>query len=586
MPNVHGPKRKREPQRRAVLGVDAVRGGAQEVLGLLLPPVFASGRTNGAQVAMVREVQRAYGWTSVVGARATCHPSAPMRTLLRQAAPFIATVAVLLMLPVPARAATFANPVLPGDHPDPTVVRADGAFYASATSASWAPSFPVFRSTDLVNWQQVGAVLPRPPRWTAGNFWAPELVRWSGRMLAFYSASRRGGKPCIGVATAARPEGPWRDRGPALCRPGGTIDVDPFTDADGSRWLLFKRMGTGSGIYAMRFSERRLRAVGHAHELIAPDAPWERGVTEGPTLVLRGGSYLLFYAGGHCCRPPCDYAEGVARAPSLLGPYTKAPANPLMTGNASWKCPGHGTALDLGAAGLFLLHHAYRADDILDRRRSTLLDRVDMGPDGWPTITGGTGPAVSAAAPIGIAAAPGPAGFTDGFGGRSLALGWEWPFFAPPDARPARGALRFVCRQRGRRPTFLARQVPADRFSAVATVAAPAAPGPGIGLAVHGPGRTLRGIEVRNGQLHAFRADDRGLWFGPGVPAPPGARLRLLVNATPDGAVALYASGAGGAFVRIPGGPAEVGVAPTRVALTCRGTGTLGVTSLHVVASG
>src|SRR6476620_9288984 len=67
-------------------------------------------------------------------------------------------------------AATFANPVLPGDHPDPTVVRAGGAFYASATSASWAPIFPVFRSADLVHWTRVGSVLQRAPAWTNGNF--------------------------------------------------------------------------------------------------------------------------------------------------------------------------------------------------------------------------------------------------------------------------------------------------------------------------------------------------------------------------------------------------------------------------------
>ena len=301
-------------------------------------------------------------------------PTRPLTTLLRRTAIAVAALALALAGAATAAAgaraaATFAIPVLPGDHPDPTVVRAGGAFYASATSASWAPIFPIFRSADLVAWRQVGAVLPKAPAWSAGNYWAPELVRWSGRMLLFYSASRVGGTPCIGVATAARPEGPWRDRGPALCRPGGTIDADPFTDADGTRWLLFKRFGSGHGIYAMRFSDRRLRAVGHAHRLIGPGAPWERDVTEGPNLVLRNGAYYLFYAGGHCCRPPCSYAEGVARAPALLGPYTKAPANPLLTGNAAWKCPGHGTTIDLGPAGLFLLHHAYRTDDVLDRRR-------------------------------------------------------------------------------------------------------------------------------------------------------------------------------------------------------------------------
>ena len=493
-----------------------------------------------------------------------------MTTLRRRGALVIAVLA-LTAAPGAAHAASFANPVLPGDHPDPTVVRANGAFYASATSASWAPIFPIFRSTDLVRWRQVGAVLPRAPRWAAGNFWAPELVRWSGRMLAFYSASRRGGPPCLGVASAPRPEGPWRDRGPVLCRPGGVIDVDPFTDADGARWLLFKRLGTGHGIYAMRFSERRLRAVGHAHELIAPDATWEQGVTEGPSLVRRGGSYLLFYAGGHCCRPPCTYGEGVARSSSLLGPYVKDPANPLLAGNAAWQCPGHGTTIDLGPAGLYLLHHAYRADDAFDRRRSVLLDRVEFTPDGWPTIGGGLGPALTASAPLGSA-------------GGALAPGWEWPFFAAPDARPDGGALGLTCRA-ARRPSFLARQVPVDRFTALAAVAVPRRHGPAIGLAAQGPGRVLRGIELRDGRVRAFRSDDRGLRLGPTQSAPAGARLRLLINATPDGAVALYVGGARGAPARIASGPAQTGLPATRVALTCRGTGSTRVDSIHVAAT-
>jgi xylan 1,4-beta-xylosidase len=498
----------------------------------------------------------------------------------------LVTAALALAAASPAGAATLTNPVLAGDHPDPTIVRVGDAFYASATSASWAPIFPVFRSTDLVHWRQVGSMLPTAPRWAAGNFWAPELVRWSGRMLAFYSASRRGGRPCLGVASAAWPEGPWRDRGPVLCRPGGTIDVDPFTDADGTRWLLYKRMGAGNGIFAIRFSERRMRAVGHAHELIAPDATWEQGVTEGATLVRRGGSYLLFYAGGHCCRPPCTYAEGVARAASLLGPYTKDPANPIMTGNGAWRCPGHGTTIDLGPGGLFLLHHAYRADDVLDRRRSALLDRIDLGPDGWPTIGDGAGPAGTAPAPLGVDGGAAFTGFTDGFAGRSLAPGWEWPFDAPPDARPDHGALRLACRRAGRAPSFVARQVPVDRFTAVATVAVPPRDGAAVGLAAHGPGRVMRGIELHAGRVRGFVADERGLHLGPPMPAPPGRRLHLLVSVTPGGAVGLYAGAVGRSYGRIGGGPAETGLPPTRVAVTCRGTGAARIASLRVVASG
>jgi xylan 1,4-beta-xylosidase len=513
-------------------------------------------------------------------------PTRPLTTLLRRTAIALAALALALATPVEARAATtFANPVLPGDHPDPTIVRVGSTFYASATSASWAPIFPVFRSTDLVHWRQIGSVLPRAPAWSAGNYWAPELVRWSGRMLLFYSASRADGRrPCIAVATAPRPGGPWRDRGPALCRPGGVIDADPFTDVDGSRWLVFKQMGPGRGIYAMRFSQRRLRAVGHAHALVAPTRGWEGGVTEGPNLVHQGNGYLLFYAGGHCCRPPCSYGEGAARAPSLLGPYTKAPGNPLLVGNEAWKCPGHGTTIDLGPAGLFLLHHGYRTDDVLDRRRTSLLTRIDFAPDGWPVFGGGAGPPVSAPAPLGAAAAPAPAAFSDRFTRGALAPGWEWPFYAAPSVRTGHGLLSLGCRGAGRNPEFVARQVPVDRFTAAATVRLPRKGGPAVGLAAHGPGRVLRGIEVRGRRVRVFRRTERKLSLGPVVRAPVGDRVRLLIDVTPDGAVA-FSVGTAGRFTRVTG-PAEAGAPPTRVALTCRGTGTARIASIRVLAQG
>jgi hypothetical protein len=50
--------------------------------------------------------------------------------------------------------------------------------------------------------------------------------------------------------------------------------------------------------------------------------------------------------------------------------------------------------------------------------------------------------------------------------------------------------------------------------------------------------------------------------------------------------VALYAGAVGGGFAPIAGGPAEAGAPPTRVALSCRGTGTLRIASLRVAAAG
>lgn len=500
-------------------------------------------------------------------------------TISRHLAAAVAVLLCALALPAGAGAQSpsgFPAPVIPGDHPDPTIVRADdGSFYASSTSGSWAPIFPIFHSTDLVNWQQVGSIFPAAPHRTFGNYWAPELTQWSGRFLAFYSASRPHGRPCIGVAAATDPAGPWTDEGRALCWPKGVIDPYPFTDADGSRWLLFKGMAPGGSIYAIRFDEQTLRAYGPATRLISPDVRWEQQVTEGPSLLLHDGTYYLFYSGGHCCRPPCTYAEGVARASSLLGPYVKDPENPILTGDEQWKCPGHGTVLDLGAQGIVFLHHAYQADDDLDLRREALLDGVQFGADGWPSIGGGPDAvprAQQAQSPPAVAQTASLGAFTDGFNGNDLAPGWEWRFDDPPAATVTRGGLDLGCARSRVRPVFVSRQVVAQRFYGVATLDPSAQRGSGgIGLAAFGPGSLFRGVELQRGSVRAFVVGARGTRAGPAVQAPPGARLNLLLSVTPDGTIGFYVSGDGHSYVQVPGGPAATGPLPTRIALTCRG---------------
>ena len=129
--------------------------------------------------------------------------------------------------------------------------------------------------------------------------------------------------------------------------------------------------------------------------------------------------------------------------------------------------------------------------------------------------------------------------------------------------------------------------MPVDRFTALATVDVPRRRGAAIGLAAHGPGRVLRGIELRDGRVRAFRSDDRGLTAG----SDP-ARSRRRAAAAGDQRDAgrhrrRSTCGAGqGAPTRIAGGPAQAGLAATRVALTCRGTGATRVDSIHVAATG
>ena len=472
-------------------------------------------------------------------------------------------------------AATYTNPVLPGDHPDPTVVRARGAYYLSATTSAWAPLFPIFRSNDLVNWREVGAVLPVAPKWANGRFWAPELSYDRGRFMAFFAASRPHGGPCIGIATAARAEGPWRDRGQAACPPGGAIDPFAFRDRRGRRWLAWKARGPYGGIHLQRLDRQGVRVRGRSIRAIHPDQPWEQDVNEGPAIIWHGGAYYLFYSGGHCCRPPCSYAEGVARARSITGPWQKAPA-PVLVGNDVFRCPGHGTVIDLGPRGVWLVHHAYAAPDVIDARRQVLLTRLAFGPDGWPQAAGG--PPARADAPDGRDQAPPRAGFTDGFAGAVLKPGWEWLFDRPPVAAVRDGELELRC---GRSLSFVARQVPVDRWIAVATIDARG--GATVGLAAN-LGRGVRGVELTPRGVRAFTHSPLGVTTGRVLRLGRARTVRLAVSVAPGGALATYAAAGNGPLRRVPAGPAAQGSGPTRVALTCRRHGTARFASVRVRA--
>jgi beta-xylosidase len=345
-------------------------------------------------------------------------------------------VLAALALALPAAAAGQVNPVIAGNVADPSVVRAEGRYWAAATSGQWAPVFPLFVSRDLVNWRQTGAVFRRPPSWARGKFWAPALTHHRGTWSVYYSASRLPERPCIAVAQAPSPRGPWRDRGFVACPPSGAIDAAAVSVPGEGRFLLWKRMGWGHGIYGARLSRNGRDLTSRARRLVEPDARWERGVTEGPDVVRQGGGYVLVYSGGNCCTPPCTYSVGVARAPHPLGPYTKYPGNPVLRPGNGWKCPGHGTLVEPPGGGLAFLHHAYRDDDPFNVHRQALLDPVTFADDGWPVFGEGGVPVAPAAGDRDALS------FEDEFAGHRLQPGWEWPFDARPRVTVGGGVLR------------------------------------------------------------------------------------------------------------------------------------------------
>ncbi|MEP6900103.1 MAG: family 43 glycosylhydrolase [Actinomycetota bacterium] len=358
---------------------------------------------------------------------------------------------IILVFGLGTSAQTYNNPVIPGDFPDPSVIRVGEDFYATATTGGWSPQFPILHSKDLVNWKIIGAVFNDKPAWAKGDFWAPEIVADKGRFFVYYTARRDEGKGkrgtlCVAVAIAEKADGEWRDQGPLVCQEMGSLDPAFTRDENGQPFLIWKEDGNDrqkpTWLYAQGLDEKGTHLTGKPTKLFRNDAVWEKNVVEGAYILRRNGWFYLFYSGSACCGRSCDYALGVARSKTLLGKWEKNPANPILAANETWQCPGHGSLVSTPDGRDFLLYHAYRkGSEGFNIGREALLDEVKFE-NGWATINGASGPSKTAAAPFKLTKQQSIfSGLTDEFNESVLAPFWNQMIFNDHTTRLTEGFL-------------------------------------------------------------------------------------------------------------------------------------------------
>jgi xylan 1,4-beta-xylosidase len=136
--------------------------------------------------------------------------------------------------------ATFMNPVIPGDHPDPTLTRIGKDFYT--TGSSFSPTPVIYHSTDLVHWraiaQPVSATWSQYGKNSGDGCWGGHLVYYANKYWDFF-----GHWGTMYFVTATRPEGPWSAPVTMTCPasvPGLGMDNSIFIDDDGLWYLLVK----------------------------------------------------------------------------------------------------------------------------------------------------------------------------------------------------------------------------------------------------------------------------------------------------------------------------------------------------------
>jgi len=233
----------------------------------------------------------------------------------------------------------YQNPILAGFYPDPSIVRVDDTFYMVNSSFSYFPGIPIFRSTDLVNWQSLGYVLNRPSQLSvegAGmsrGIYAPTIRYHQGTFYVITTGVEAGGNF---IVTSSDPSGPWSDPYP-LPEING-IDPSMFFADNGKVYITHNGSPVGEPLYnghraiwmwefdlnAMAVIDGSGRVVVDGGVDISQQPIW----IEGPHLYKVADWYYLLCAEGGTAE---NHSAVVFRSRSLDGEFVPFEGNPILT---------------------------------------------------------------------------------------------------------------------------------------------------------------------------------------------------------------------------------------------------------------
>ncbi|MBB6092125.1 beta-xylosidase [Povalibacter uvarum] len=278
---------------------------------------------------------------------------------------------------------TFLNPVMSGDHADPSILRDGDDYYMTFSSFDAYPGIVIWHSRDLINWRPVTAALRTP----IGSVWAPELIKHGSRFYVYIPARTPTYRSTY-VIHADDIAGPWSE--PIDLKLPDHIDPGHAVGEDGKRYLF---LSSGDRV---RLTDDGLATVGAVEHVYDPwrypdDWDVESFSPEGPKITRRGEWFYLITAVGGTAGPPTGHMVIAARSKSIQGPWEDAPGNPLVrtqSANEKWWSRGHATLVEGPDGSWWMMYHGYE-NGFWTLGRQTLLDPIEWTADGWFKATGG-----------------------------------------------------------------------------------------------------------------------------------------------------------------------------------------------------
>ncbi|MGN6645550.1 MAG: family 43 glycosylhydrolase, partial [Cytophaga sp.] len=193
---------------------------------------------------------------------------------------------------------TYVNPVLPGDHPDQTLMRVGNDFYSTGSNFHFTPYLPILHSTDLMHWEVIARVIP--PTSSIPNNDAPAAGTWEGALAQFnnkfwvYFSNNAGGGQYF--CTATNMAGPWS--APVKVNTNTGVygyDNSIFVDDDGTPYMLLKNGQDLNGLQKLGMDGQPVGQAINMNWINSNGHPYSWA--EGPVMCKRNGRYYLFVAG-------------------------------------------------------------------------------------------------------------------------------------------------------------------------------------------------------------------------------------------------------------------------------------------------
>ena len=409
----------------------------------------------------------------------------------------------------PDKGSQYINPILNADYSDPDVCRVGDDFYMTSSSFACFPGLQILHSTDLVNWEIIGAALtdypgslwddsrpwetlgqnldtpnlplPWPQQWRRvpqhGNgVWAPAIRYHDGEFYIYCGDPDRG----IFMVKTSDPRGKWSD--PVwVAKAKGFIDPCPLWDEDGKAYLSHGCAGSRAGHKSVLF--------------VAPMSPDGTSLLERSRIVYDGhetqptieGTKFYKYKGNYYIFSPAGGVstgwQVVLRSSNPFGPYEEKVV--MAQGKSQINGPHQGAWVETPTGEHWFMH--FQDKDAYGR--VVHLQPMTWTEDGWPVI-GEDKDGDGVGEPVTRYRKPNlknsgvfqPAE-SDTFDSLELGLQWQWHgvpspywYYVDSSARETHtngiGALRLYSvdqadgwRNLGDSPNLLLQKTPADKFT-------------------------------------------------------------------------------------------------------------------------